>query len=64
LGLRQLKPEDKVNMAIGMTDVCVSVCAQGIRAEHPSISEKELVEKLRERLDYAKQMRQQWRRGV
>jgi len=46
-------------MAIGMTDVCVSVCAEGIRAEHPSISEKELVEKLRERLDYAKQMRQQ-----
>jgi len=58
-----LKPEDKVNVAIGMTDVCVSVCAEGIRAEHPGISERELLEKLRERLEYAKQMRRR-RHGV
>ena len=58
-----MKPEDKVNVAIGMTDVCVSVCAEGIRAEHPGISERELLEKLRERLEYAKQMRRR-RHGV
>jgi len=51
-------------MAIEMTDVCVSVCAEGIRTEHPGIGEKELLEKLRERLEYAKRMRRRWRREV
>jgi len=62
--LRRLKPEEKVNMAIGMTDVCVSVCAEGIKAQHPGISEEELLEKLRERVEYVKRLRQRWRREV
>lgn len=52
-----------MNMAIGMTDVCVSVCVEGIRAEHPGISERELLKKLKERLEYAKQKRRR-RHGV
>lgn len=64
MDLRRLRPEDRVNMAIEMTDVCVSVCAEGIRTEHPGIGEKELLEKLRERLEYAKRMRRRWRREV
>ena len=60
--MRRLKPEEKVNIAIGMTDVCVSVCAEGIKAQHPGICEEELLEKLRERIDYAKRLRQRWRR--
>jgi hypothetical protein len=52
--LRQLKPEEKVNIAIDMTDACVHICAEGIRAQYPQIAEDELLEKLRERTEYAK----------
>lgn len=48
-------------MAIDMTDVAVSVCAEGIRAQFPGITDDELIEKLRERFDWMKRGR---RRGV
>jgi len=60
--LRRLKPEEKVNMAIGMTDFCVSVCAEGIKSQYPGIGEEELLERLRERIEYVKQQRQLGRR--
>jgi len=46
----ELKPEERVDLAIGMSDVVVRVCAEGVRAQYPDISEEELVEKVRERL--------------
>ena len=49
LRLRRLKPEEKVNIAIDMTDACVRICAEGIRAQCPRIAEDELLERLRER---------------
>jgi len=49
-----LKPEEKVAMAIDMTDACVRICAAGIRAQCPGISEAELNEKLRKRLKWSK----------
>ena len=55
--LGRLKPEEKVMIAIDMTDGCVSICADGIRQQYPGISEAELVEKLRERLEWAKRNR-------
>jgi len=27
----RLKPEERVNLAVGMSDVCVRVCADGVR---------------------------------
>jgi hypothetical protein len=54
--LGRLKPEEKVNIAIDMTDACVRICADGIKTQYPGISEKELVEKLRERLNWAKRV--------
>jgi hypothetical protein len=30
--LGRLKPEVKVNMAIDMTEACVRICAEGIKA--------------------------------
>jgi hypothetical protein len=33
-----------------MTTACVRVCAEGIKAQNPQISQKELIAKLRERL--------------
>ena len=55
--LRRLKPEEKVAMTISMTDACVRVCAEGIKAQNPGISEEQLVEKLRESLEWSKRWR-------
>jgi hypothetical protein len=61
--LGRLKPEEKVDLAIDMTDVVLGVCAEGIRLQHPKISDEELLEKLRERLEWSKRQRR-WRCGV
>ena len=55
--LGRLKPEEKIAIAIDMTDACVRICADGIRAQNPGISEEELIEKLRERLEWTKRKR-------
>jgi hypothetical protein len=55
--LGRLKPEERVAIAMDMTDACVQICAEGIKAQRPGISEKELVEKLQERLEWAKHWR-------
>jgi len=52
--LGRLKPEEKVDLAIGMSDVCVRVCADGVRDANPGISEEELIECVRERLMFGK----------
>jgi hypothetical protein len=51
-----LKPEEKVAIAIDMTDACVRVCEAGIRTQCPDISEAELNEKLRKRLEWSKRL--------
>ncbi len=55
LGQRALKrdPEAsdiRVKTAVDMTEVCVSVCAEGIRMLNSRIDEHELLENLRSRL--------------
>jgi hypothetical protein len=50
LSPRKLKPEEKVNMAINMTDVCVQICAEGIKDRNPNIKEEQLKEELRARI--------------
>jgi hypothetical protein len=55
--LGRLKPEEKVTMTVSMTGACVRICAEGIKAQNPSISEEQLVEKLRERLEWSKRWR-------
>jgi hypothetical protein len=55
--LGRLKPDEKVAVAIDMSDACVRVCADGIRAKHPGISEEELLVRLRERLEWGKRGR-------
>jgi hypothetical protein len=54
LFVKRLKPEDRVNLAIGMSDVCIRVCADGVRDQNPGISEEELIERVRERLMFGK----------
>lgn len=53
----RLTPSEKVDVAINMTDVCVRVCADGIRDQNPNISEEELMERIRERFMFAKRHR-------
>jgi hypothetical protein len=48
-------------MALGMSDAVVCICAEGIKAQNPDITEKELIEKLRERIEWSKRWR---KRGV
>lgn len=57
VSMRRLRPEERVNLAVGMSDVCVRVCADGVRDGDPSVSEKELVERVRERLLFSKRRR-------
>ena len=57
LPVRRLKPEERVNLAVGMSDVCVRICADGVRDENPSVSEEEVVERVRERLLFSKRRR-------
>jgi len=54
LRLGRLKPEDRVNLAVGMSDVCIRVCAYGVRDQNPDISEDKLIERVRERLEWDK----------
>lgn len=57
--LEKLKPEERVALAIGMTDVCVRVCADAVRDQYPTIKEQELVERVRERIMYGKRRRRE-----
>jgi len=50
LNPRKLKPEEKVNLAINMTDVVVQICAEGVKDQNPNITETQLIEKVRERI--------------
>lgn len=57
--MNELKPEEKVSLAIGMTDVCIRVCADAVRDRYPTIKEEELVERVRERIIYGKRRRRE-----
>jgi hypothetical protein len=55
--LGRLSRDEKVAVALDMSDACLCVCAEGIRAQYPGILEEELVEKLRARLEWSKRQR-------
>lgn len=50
----ELKPEERVNLAIGMTDACVRVCVEGIMNRGRPLTDEEVREKVRERIMYAR----------
>jgi len=54
---RRLKPEERVDLAVNMSDVCIQVCAEGVRAQYPNIDEERLIELVRERLMFEKNLR-------
>jgi hypothetical protein len=50
----ELKPEERVNLAIGMTDACIRVCVEGILNRDRSLTDEEVRERVRERIMYAR----------
>jgi len=56
LKLEKLGSEEKVNLSINMVDVVTRICAEGIKAQNKNISERELLERLRERMRYSKHL--------
>jgi len=53
--LEGLKPEEEANLAIGMIDACVRICADSIRDRE--IEEEELLELVRERIIFERSLR-------
>ncbi|MGB9684454.1 MAG: hypothetical protein ACPL1Z_05955 [Candidatus Bathyarchaeales archaeon] len=54
---QRLKPEERVDLAVNMSDVCIRVCAEGVKDQYPNISEEKLIELVRERLMFEKNLR-------
>lgn len=54
LDYKKLSSDEKVNLMISMVDACTRICADGIRDRNKNISDKELMEKLRDRILYNK----------
>jgi hypothetical protein len=54
LVIEKLKPEDKVNLSISMTDACVHICADAAKDQGEAIKEDEIMERVRERIMYKK----------
>ena len=54
MSLDKWKPEEKVNLSIGMTDVCARVCADAVRERSRVVKEEELIEQVRARIMYGK----------
>jgi hypothetical protein len=52
--LGTLKPEEKVLLCMDMTDGCLQIRADGIRNLFPEISEEQLFNELRQRLEWSK----------
>ena len=55
--LGKLPPEEKIAICMDLSDACVQVCADNIRAQNPALTEEELMERVRERLAWAKRHR-------
>ena len=56
--LGRLTPREKVAICLEMTEACFRTCIAGIRAQHPDLTEEELVIKLQERIDWIKRSSQ------
>ena len=48
--LGRLKPEEKVNLAVGMSDVYVRACADGVRDQILRISGEEPIKRVKKKI--------------
>lgn len=61
LDWRRLKREQRVDLAVDMSDVCIRICAEGVKAQNPRLGDEALIELVRERLMYEKNSRRRSR---
>ena len=54
LSWARLKPEDRVRVAIEMTNVVTQICADGVKETHPKITDEELISLLRRRFSFGR----------
>ena len=47
----KLSPEEKAVLAMDMTDAVTRICADGIRDRNPDITDEELIEEIRKRIN-------------
>ena len=59
-----LKPEQKIAIAIEMSDICMQICAAGIRVQNPNLSEKHLLKELEKRIEWRKRSHSGKRRFI
>lgn len=50
----RLKPDEKVNVAVYISDACVRVCADSIKDRERRINKKKLMKRVRARIDFGK----------
>jgi len=46
----QLSPEDKTRLSMEMTEAVMAICADGIRANNPDMTEEEVITELKRRI--------------
>jgi len=51
--------EEKVNLAINITDTCVRVCADAIRDKYATVKEEDLLEGVRERIAFLRRRKRE-----
>ena len=49
--------EEKVNLAINITDTCVRICTDSVRDSHATVKEEDLLKHVRERITYLRRRR-------
>jgi hypothetical protein len=50
----RLRPDERVNAAIYMSDVCVRICVDSVKDENRAISEEDLMKRVRERISFSR----------
>jgi hypothetical protein len=53
----RLRPDERVNAAIYMSDVCVHICVDSVKDEDRTISGKDLMKRVRERIRFGRNRR-------
>lgn len=46
----QLSPEEKTRLTMEMTEAATTICADGIKAQNPDMTEEEVITELRRRI--------------
>jgi len=51
LNISKLSPEEKIKITIEMTEAVTRICADGIKANNPDITDEKLIQEIRRRIN-------------